>query len=431
MTGRVTDGQAVGWKAWGIQAAESGRLALGSIRAQPLRSVLAVIGVVIGVVTVTLVASLLAGVRNQIALLFREFGSDNIFCYHRSGDPYSPPSQAEAQRRTLDPAYAPIIEQLGEHLRDVAVMRIVPTLAGGRALVARAGAAESDRVLLEGVSWNFHDVVSADLSAGRPFTELEDRVGARVAVIGANVARALYGSAPPVGRELRVGGVTYTVVGQAAPRRGAFFGENRQDNVISIPLGTALRLFPEADATVFYLRAEPGARDLALVEAEAILRRLRGLAPEAPNDFNLSTADQIIAQFDRLSALIGLVTVALSAVSLAIGGLGVANVMIISVTERTREIGLRRAVGARRREVLRQFLLESAMLGLTGGVVGVAITVLIGAAISFVAPGLAARPPAWAVISGILASFATGLIAGFGPARHAAGLDPVEALRYE
>lgn len=431
MTERAESDQAAGWKAWGVQATESARLALGSIRSQPLRSVLAVIGVVIGVVTVTLVTSLLAGVRGQIALLFREFGSDNIFCFHRSGDPYSPPSQIEAQRRTLDPAFAPLLEDLGEHLRDVAVMRIVPTVVGGRALVARAGAAESDRVLLEAVSWNFHDVTSAELASGRPFTELEDRVGARVAVIGANVARALYGSAPPVGRELRVGGVSYVVVGQAAPRRGAFFGENRQDNVVSIPLGTGLRLFPEADETVFYLRAEAGRRDLALVEAEAILRRLRRLPAEEPNDFNLSTAEQIIAQFDRISALMALVTVALSAVSLAIGGLGVANVMIISVTERTREIGLRRAVGARRREVLRQFLLESAMLGLTGGVVGVLITALIAAAIGLVAPGLAARPPLWAVASGVVASFATGLIAGFGPARHAAGLDPVEALRYE
>ena len=418
-------------RGWGVLVAESARLALGSIRAQPLRSTLAVAGVVIGIVTVTLVTSVLAGARGQIALLFREFGSDNIFAYHRSGDPYSQPSEAEAQRRVLDPAYAEPLVRLGRHVRDVAVMLIVPNVSNGRALVARAGANEADNILVEGVTSNYQEVTAEDLLAGRPFTELEGRAAARVAILGANVARALYGGGRAVGRELRLGGTRFDVVGQAAPRKGAFFGENRQDNVIAIPLATARRLFPDAEATVFYIRAEPGQRDLASAEAEAILRRLRGLPAAAENDFKLSTADQIIATFDRISGLIALMTVALAAVSLAIGGLGIANVMIISVTERTREIGLRRAIGARRREVLRQFLLEAAILSLVGGLVGVAIAAALGTLLTLAAPGLAAAPPAWAVVGGVAASFLTGLVAGYGPARHAAAHDPVEALRYE
>ncbi len=385
----------------------------------------------IGIVTVTLVTSVLAGARNQVALLFREFGSDNIFAYHRRGDPYTPASEAEAQRRPLDPAFAEPLARLGEHVRDVAVMLIVPTVSGGRPLVARSGGAEADRVLVEGVTANYLEVVAEELAAGRPFTRVEERSGARVAILGANVAEALFGRGRGVGREFRLAGVSFFVVGEAAPRKGAFFGENRQDNVIQVPLGTARRLYPDAEATVFYIRAEPERRDLAVAESEAILRRLRRLAPDAANDFHLSTADQIIAQFDRLSGLIGAVTVLLAAVSLAIGGLGVANVMIISVTERTREIGLRRAIGARRREVLRQFLLEAAMLSLAGGLVGVAVAAALGALLTLVAPGLAAAPPVWAVLGGVAASFATGLVAGFGPARHAAALDPVEALRYE
>jgi putative ABC transport system permease protein len=201
--------------------------------------------------------------------------------------------------------------------------------------------------------------------------------------------------------------------------------------VIAIPLETARRLYPDAEATVFYIRAEPGQRELAYAESEAILRRLRRLPADAENDFNLSTADQIIATFDRISALIAAATMALAAVSLGIGGLGVANVMIISVTERTREIGLRRAIGAQRREVLRQFLLEAAILSLVGGLVGVGLAAALGALLTLAAPGLAAAPPVWAVLGGVGASFVTGLVAGFGPARRAAALDPVEALRYE
>lgn len=412
-------------------ALESAALAVGSIRSQPLRSGLAIVGVVIGIVTVVVVTSVLAGLRNQVALLFREFGTDNIFAYHRSGDPYSPASEAEARREPLDPGFAREIARLGEHIRDVGVQVIVPSVVNGRALVARGGGNESDSILVEGISANFLDVTSAELAAGRPPTDLEERAGARVAVIGSNVAAALYGQGASLGRTLVLGGAGFTVVGEAAPRKGAFFGENRQNNVIAIPVGAARKLFPEADATVLYIRAKPGERDEARLEAEAILRRLRELKPTEPNDFNLSTADQIIAQFDRLSAVIGLVTVALAGVSLLIGGIGIANVMIIAVTERTREIGIRRAVGARRGEVLRQFLLESAILSVTGGALGVLIASALGLLLSLAAPGFPAVPPLSVVLAGLIASFLAGVLAGYGPARRAAALEPVEALRYE
>lgn len=417
--------------AWLSVAVETARLALGSIRSQPLRSGLAIVGVVLGIVTVVVVTSVLAGLRNQVALLFREFGTDNIFAYHRSGDPYSRPSEEEAQREPLDPASARDLALLGEHIREVGLQLIVPQVVNGRALVARGGGNESDTILVEGVSANYLDVTSADLAAGRPFTELEVRAAVPVAVIGSNVARALFGPGRSVGRSLILDGKEFFVVGEAAPRKGGFFGENRQDNVIAIPISTAKKLFQEAEEVVFYIRAEPGRRDLAKLEAEAILRRLRGLEPTQPNDFNLSTADQIIAQFDRLSAVIGLITVALAGVSLLIGGIGIANVMIIAVTERTREIGVRRAIGARRGEVLRQFLLEAAILSGAGGVLGVLIATLFGLLLALAAPGFPAIPPLPVVAAGLLVSCLTGLLAGYGPARRAASLPPVEALRYE
>ena len=170
-----------------------------------------------------------------------------------------------------------------------------------------------------------------------------------MAVVGANLAKALFGSASPLGQTLTLAGDTYVVVGELAKRRGGFFGENRQDNVLTLPAGTVRNRFGEPERVVLYMRAKPGQREACFAQAEAILRLLRKLPPTAENDFTLSTADQIIATFDGLSARIGLVTVGLAGVSLLIGAIGIANVMFISVTERTREIGLRIAVGARRK----------------------------------------------------------------------------------
>jgi putative ABC transport system permease protein len=420
-----------GLKEWRDLVVEAIRLTHDSVAAHPLRSILAVLGIVIGIVTVVLVASILANVRNSVALLFRELGTENVFAYHRSGDPYAAPTEREARRLPLKPAFADVIAREGRHVRDVAVQLIVPPIVGGQALVARAGGNESDRAFVEGVSVDYFDVVGAEFAEGRPFTGLESRAGARVAVLGANVARALFGSRPAPGRTLVLGGETWSVVGIQPPRKGGFFGENRNDNVIFIPLRAAERRFSEAEATVLYARAKPGERDAARVEVEVILRRLRRLAPDEPNDFELSTADQIIGTLDRVSAAIGLATFALAAVSLVIGGIGIANVMIIAVTERTREIGVRRALGARRAEVLRQFLLEAAFLSGTGGLAGVALASLLGFLITLVAPGFSAVAPAWAVVTGLAASVLTGLVAGYLPARRAAFLDPVEALRYE
>jgi len=416
---------------WRVGVAEAAALALESLRSQKLRSTLAIVGVVIGIITVVLVATVLVGVRNGVAGLFRELGTENVFAFHRQGDPYTPGSDNDAQRKPLAPWFAAYITAHSTAIRDVAVEVIVPPIVNGRALVARAGGSDSDTVLLEGASPSYFDITGTEFRAGRPFTEVENGSGARVAVIGSNVARALFGAGSSVGKTMTVGGDTYHVVGECAPRRGNFFGENRNDNVISIPAGTVARRFPDAKLTVLYARAKPGQLALAKDEMQFLLRRLRRLGPADPDDFNLSTAEQIIQNFDQIGAQIGLATIALAGVSLIIGGIGIANVMIISVTERTREIGTRIALGARRRDVRRQFLLEAALLSGLGGVVGVGVSTAIGLLLALWKPAFPAVPPGWAVAGGLISSILTGVVAGYLPARRAAGLDPVDALRYE
>ena len=410
---------------------EAAGLAVESVRAQPLRSSLAMLGVVIGIVTVVLVASTLVGLRNSVALLFRELGTDNIFAYHLDGEPYSAPTEYDASRPQLKPADAAAISRLASSVRDVGIQLIVPVVTPTRVITARAGGNDSDTVLVEGVSPNFFDVVGADFQRGRPFTETEERARAQVAVIGASLSQALFGAEGGTGKSLLLAGDRYYVVGELAPRKGTFFGANRNDSVVAIPVATARRKFPDARNVVLYVRAMPGMREQARDEARTVLRLLRQVPPGADDNFAMNSADQIIAQFDRIGAQIFLATVALAAVSLVIGGIGIANVMVISVTERTREIGVRRAIGAQQLDVRRQFLIEAALLSGAGGSLGVILAAVIGLAASLVAPTFPAAPPLWAVAAGLVTSVLVGIAAGYWPARQAARLDPVEALRYE
>ncbi len=414
-----------------LEGAEAWSLAVDAVRSQPLRSSLAVAGVVIGIVTVVLVATVLVGVRTGIADLFRELGTENVFAFHRDGDPYNPSSDKDAQNKPLDPAFAAYLAKQGTAIADAAAQIIVPPLIEGRPIVARAGSNESDTVLLEGASPQFFGIAGMEFRDGRPFTEIENRSAARVVVLGANVARALFGASSSIGKAITLAGDSYVVVGEAAARKGGFFGENRQDNVITIPEGTVARRFPDARQTVLYVRSKPGQLREARTETEFLLRRLRQLPPGVENDFNTSTAEQIIGQFDQISARIGLATFALAVVSLIIGGIGIANVMVIGVTERTREIGVRLAIGAKRRDVLSQFLIESALLSLLGGAVGVGVSWALGFLLSLAAPAFPSVPPLWAVVGGLTSAVITGIVAGYLPARRAANLDPVESLRYE
>ncbi len=226
-------------------------------------------------------------------------------------------------------------------------------------------------------------------------------------------------------------GAEYTVIGVYSKAKGGFFGENGQDNEIDIPLHTAESRYPQINRFMIMAQAKPGKRQEAYDEAEGTMRRLRHLKTDQPDDFSISTPDQIIQQFDKITGLIGLVAIAISGLGLLVGGIGVMNIMLVSVTERTREIGVRKALGARRRDIIGQFLVEAMALTGAGGMLGIAIAVGLTMLVGALVPSLPAKVPSWALITGFSVSVAVGVFFGVWPAVKASRLDPVDALRYE
>jgi putative ABC transport system permease protein len=406
--------------------------ALANILAHRFRSLLTVLGIIVGIVTVVLVASALVGVRRNIILLFQEFGPNNIFAFHLDGDPANPRLKPEElTRKPLRAEFARAVVAACPSVKDAAAQILVPSLINGRAVTARHLGLENDNIQVQGATWNFSQVTNAELRSGRVFTEEEEHRRAKVCLLGANVADSLFPVEDPIGKSIVMDGAMYRVIGVFEKRKGSFFGENRQDNVVLIPVTTARVRYPDADTVVLYCEAIAGRRDAALFEVESALRSLRGLKAGQASDFVLSTADSIIQQLDRVTAMVRTGTLAISGLGLLVGGVGVMNIMLMSVTQRTREIGVRKAIGARRRDIVWQFLLEAMLLTSMGGILGVALACALGLLMGYFVPNIPAIPPLWAVFSGLAVSTLVGLVFGVWPANKAARLDPVEALRYE
>lgn len=406
--------------------------ALSNILAHRFRSLLTVLGIIVGIVTVVLVASVLVGVRRNIALLFQEFGPDNIFAYHLNGDPGSPTTNPdELTRKPLQAEFARKLVDSCPSLADAAAQILVPNVVRNRALTARSRDLENENVQVQGATWNFAQVTNAELQTGRVYTFEEERRRSKVCLLGANINDSLFPAGDAVGRSIVMDGAVYRVLGVFEKRKGGFIGENRQDNVVMIPLRTIQGRYPDAETVVLYCQARPGLRDIAFNEVEAELRRLRGLSSNEESNFTLSTSDSIIRQIDQVTALVRTGTLAISGLGLLVGGVGVMNIMLMSVTQRTREIGLRKAIGARRRDIVWQFLLEAALLTTIGGMLGVSIAGFLGLVLAYFVPNLPAIPPAWAVFSGLGVSTLVGIVFGIWPAVKAASLDPIDSLRYE
>jgi putative ABC transport system permease protein len=408
-------------------------MALDSVRSHKFRSFLTVLGIVIGVMTAICIASLLTGLRQNIVSMIEEYGTNNIWAFHLSTGPRTNTDRAERLRKPLTVGDAEAIKAFAPAVEDVAL--VAPN-------VGYSGGPFDDNITYEGhnyrwgntqgVSSNYADIYNVVLREGRFITELDDQQRANVMVIGVNAADALFpGRNNIAGTQVRMGGYNFEIVGVLEKRKAGFFGENEEDNAVYIPFRTAEKVAPARGYLLLIIRGRSGQVGEALTQSEEILRRRRGVAFGAPNNFDIKTADKFIEQFDSITAMIGLIAIAISSLGLLVGGIGVMNIMLVSVTERTKEIGVRKAIGARRRDIVRQFLFEAMMLTFLGGVLGVLLAVGISRLLMFLIPSLPAAIPTWAVVTGLTVSIGVGLIFGVWPARKASKLDPIECLRYE
>jgi putative ABC transport system permease protein len=284
-----------------------------------------------------------------------------------------------------------------------------------------------------GVSPNYAEIVNISVREGRFITEADNDQRRYVMVIGVNAAEALFPGQQTgiVGTEVKMGGYNFEIVGLLEKRKNGFFGENEEDNAVFIPFRTAQKVAPAKGYLLLIIKGRSGLVREALEQSEEVLRRRRNVSFNQPNNFDIKTADKFIEQFDSITAMVGLIAIAISSLGLLVGGIGVMNIMLVSVTERTQEIGVRKAIGARRRDIVYQFLFEAMTLTFLGGLLGVILAVGISQIIMLLIPSLPASIPAWAVIAGLSVSVAVGLVFGVWPARKASRLDPIECLRYE
>jgi putative ABC transport system permease protein len=407
---------------------ENVTMAWETIVAHKFRSFLTVLGIIIGVLTVVVIASILTGLRRNVVTMVEEFGTSNIFAFHlNTGPQLGRRPREELLRKPLTVADGLAVRELCPSVADVAWEGFpwrTRTRIEYRRYVLRSAN-------FKGVPPNWAAVTSARLADGRFFSEFENTHRMKVVVLGADPAEAMFPQADAVGKAILINGAAFTVVGVLAHSRGSFLGQSETDNQVIVPYESWHKMMPAEQTHFLLIQAKPGKLAQALDETESLLRRRRGVKPGEARNFDLSTSERVIQQFDAITATIGLIAIAISGIGLLVGGIGVMNIMLVSVTERTREIGIRKAVGATRRDIVVQFLCEAMTLTGAGGILGVALAIAASYVVIAFVPSIPASIPVWAVVTGFSVSVAIGLVFGVWPARKAARLDPIEALRYE
>jgi putative ABC transport system permease protein len=415
-----------------ISLRENISMAMSAVWTHRFRSGLTILGIVIGITTVVTVASLLTGLRAGVVTFFDELGPDNVFLSKVDGNPNDLQEPIkQRKRRPIKPEYGDILRRFSSTIADVSLTLYIPPAPGGVVITAKVPGFDTDSLSIVGQSPNAIDLAPRGFDQGRYFTEEENARGAKVAVLGYDIAHTLFPDGNALNRVFMMDGAEYTVVGVLEKAKGGFLGQNQQDTQVDLPLKTAVSRYPQADRYIITCKAKPGMRKDAYDDIEAIMRRTRRVPTGQPDDFSLQTPDQIVKQFDQITGLIGLIAIAISGLGLLVGGIGVMNIMLVSVTERTREIGVRKALGARRLDIIGQFLAEAMALTSTGGLLGIVVAVLLTTLVGALVPSLPSTVPGWAVITALTVSMAVGLFFGVWPAVKAARLDPVEALRYE
>ncbi len=401
------------------------RLALSTIRENKARAFLTILGVIIGTGTIIGVGSILAGLDGAVTGAIRSMGTNTaiVFKMQLLGGGGTPEERA---RKPITYENAIAIQD-----RCPSVAHVSPYLLPPQMGITQARYKGNDftNPQIVGTDADYSQSGQVDLRAGRFFTENEDQHRFAVAVIGYDVNGALFGQDDGVGKTISAAGVAVEVIGVMNRPSASIPGQD--DNRILLPYFTMHKLFPNAQENLLMVQPKEGKLAAAIDELRVVLRQERHVPFNKPDNFFISTADQMVDQFRALTSVIALVMVVLSSIGLLVGGIGVMNIMLVSVTERTREIGIRKAIGARRKDIVMQFLIEAVALTGMGGIIGMICGWLVSRASRFIFPTLPTEVPTWAVGLGIVVSVGIGLFFGIWPASKAARLDPVEALRYE
>jgi len=407
---------------------ESAAMAVSTVRANKLRSSLTILGVAIGVVTLTFMVSIIQGLNKAFADQIESLGSNTIFV--SKFDPSfgrAQPTSEELHRKDIDAGDAEAMRREAPSIEMVAPIR--RKIAAGVRRLDR----ETETPILFGVTPEYEYALSQYVERGRFVTDADLTGRENVCVLAQDVVRALFPTEDPLGEEVKIDGRPYRVVG-VMETLGNFFGQSR-DNSVFVPLTSFDKYWRDVEPpeVIFFVIARPRSRAFvqsAIDEMTDILRRRRQVPAGEPNNFGISSQDSLLDFYNQLTGATWLVLTAISFVALMIGGIGVMNIMLVSVTERTREIGIRKAVGASRANILWQFLIEAVVLTSIGGLTGLAVGELASLLMNRYSP-LPAFVPLWAILVGIGISASVGIIFGLWPAWKAARLDPIEALRYE
>jgi putative ABC transport system permease protein len=414
------------------QTRESVKMALDTLRTNKLRSGLTVLGIVIGVTTVITISSVINGVNNRVSDFVTSLGSNVIWIFHLPFINVRPTAEMLA-RKKLNAGDVMALRTLPHVLSaDGGFRHVKPQFGVGDVSVKYNGRKVAGTIL-QGDTAEYADVTDVSLLEGRFFTDDEDARAAHICVLGHDTWEELFGDAPAVGKEVAIESGLYTVIGVLDKHKSPFgSGKNPEDNSVYFPLGTFHNLHPE-DKDMYVSVKYDDAKNKALVQEEIreMLRIRRRVPVEKDDDFEIFGPDSLTKLWDQLTGGLVLFMIAVSSVGLMVGGVGVMNIMLVSVTERTREIGVRKAIGATRRTILTQFTTEAVTLCAVGGVLGIVLGAVITWIIYFLPIGLPATLSAMWVIIGLGVSCAIGLLFGIYPAWKAATLDPIEALRYE